>query len=80
MINYNKLVEELYIENLKLFTIETTSDGVLLTFIGGLNGRGDWITYLDQFKEIVEEFKADIIRVDYDKSNDVWSLTILTNE
>lgn len=80
MINYYKKVDELYIENVKLFTIETTEDGVLLTLIGGLKGRGDWPTYLEQFKEIVEEFKADIIRVDYDKPDDIWSLTILTNE
>lgn len=49
---------------------------VVLHICGGLNGRGNWINYLDQIKTIITHFNGWVIKLENDVLDDVWYLQI----
>ena len=72
--------------NMKLIEVFAVSsehsEGVhyVAKFYGGLNGRGDWKTYLKDIQKIVTEQKAYIIKLDVGVPDDVWILYIGINK
>ncbi len=72
--------------NMKLIEVFAVSseygEGVhyVAKFYGGLNGRGNWKTYLKDIQKIVTGQKAYIINLDVDVPDDVWTLYIGINK
>ena len=84
MRNYNKVIDSLNPDGVSLHSVEEKDDYDILTFYGGLNGRGDFYRYLDQVMSIISrlglEFNVmwDIWLIDWinDCLDDVWTLRV----
>lgn len=84
MRNYNKVIDSLKPAGVALHSVEEKDDYDILTFYGGLNGRGDFYRYLEQVMGIVSrlelEFNVmwDIWLINWinDCLDDVWTLKI----
>lgn len=50
MRDYNKIIDSLKPAGVSLHSVEEKDDYDILTFYGGLNGRGDFYRYLTRIK------------------------------
>lgn len=80
--NYEEIINkinELNLERVQVSEVlaDSESDHYLVNIHGGFNGRGTWIKYLDQLKQIISAFDhAWILGLEYDAPDDVWYLSL----
>lgn len=70
-------IEELDLKRVRVSEVFEESDHYLVNICGGFNGRGTWMEYLDQLKQIISAFDhAWILGLEYDAPDDVWYLSL----
>ena len=63
--------------NINVEKVEKVSNYRILTINGGFNGRGHWMVYLHQIRQIIASFlDAWIIELNVDNLDDVWTLKL----
>lgn len=84
MRNYKEIIEKLQLNKISLASVEEKEDYDILTFFGGLNGRGFFYYYLEQVLTIIDKIGytfsvvPDIWLIDWvnDCPDDRWVLRI----
>ena len=85
MRNYNKIIDSLNLTKISLHSVEEKDDYDILTIYGGLNGKGDFLSYMSQVATIVWNLEnldlvkvRDIWLIDWinDCPDDIWTLRI----
>ena len=70
-------INELELKRVRIAEVFEESDYYIVNIRGGFNGRGTWLEYLDQLKEIIGVFKeASILGLEYDNPDDIWYLSL----
>ena len=67
MRNYSKVIDSLKPTGVSLHSIEEKDDYDILTFYGGLNGKGDFYRYLEQVTAIVAN-----LELKFNVGWDIW--------
>lgn len=70
-------IKELDLKRVRVSEVFEEPDHYLVNICGGFNGRGTWMEYLDQLKQIISAFDhAWILGLEYDAPDDVWYLSL----
>lgn len=85
MKNYEDIINGLSLKGVSLYSVDEEKDYDILTLYGGLNGKGDFLSYMSQVTTIVWTLEnedlvkvKDIWLIDWinDCPDDVWTLRI----
>lgn len=71
------IIEELNLKRVCVSEVFEEPDHYFVNICRGFNGRGTWMEYLDQLKQIISAFDhAWILRLEYDATDDVLYLSL----